>query len=241
MDLGGASAVSSLIDAGASIFSGFKAASAQKKANNAMIDMAQKQMDWQERMSSTAMQRQAEDLRRAGLNPILALTKGGASTPSGSVPNIQPATGAAEGIARAGSSAGAAFQKFQERELLDAQIEQVKSQTDSNRSTAQKTAAETAALIERFPQIEQEFWKLKYDTDKAFSSKEIENQNLYLKRLEADVYKELGDSGLKAFEKLLPLLKNLGGVGEAVSGTAKAIGTAGFKTKAAFKGINLKR
>lgn len=44
---------------------------------------AQKQMDFQERMSGTAYQRGMRDMRRAGLNPILAYQKGGASAPAG--------------------------------------------------------------------------------------------------------------------------------------------------------------
>lgn len=63
--------------------------------------------DWQEKMSSTSYQRAVEDMKKAGLNPILAFSNGGASTPGGSAGTISGASmglasSSALGISRSG-------------------------------------------------------------------------------------------------------------------------------------------
>ncbi len=71
----------------------------QRDANKAAAAEAQKQRDWQERMASSAHQREVEDLRKAGLNPILSATGSGSGTPSGAMPMVRSTMEAAASAA----------------------------------------------------------------------------------------------------------------------------------------------
>lgn len=71
-----AGAVGSLASAGLNYYG-------QQQANVANAQQAQQQMDFQERMSSSSYQRGTADMAKAGLNPMLAYSQGGASAPGG--------------------------------------------------------------------------------------------------------------------------------------------------------------
>lgn len=70
---------------------------------------AMKNREWQEYMSNTAYQRAVEDMKKAGLNPILAFQNGGASTPGGSAGTISGASIGAPSSSALGVSRASGF------------------------------------------------------------------------------------------------------------------------------------
>lgn len=72
-------------------------------------DEAQKAREWQEMMSNTAYSRAMADAKKAGINPALIFSQGGASTPTGSsaYANLQGSSSSSRGYNNVANVVGA--------------------------------------------------------------------------------------------------------------------------------------
>lgn len=146
-----------------------------KDTNDTNIDLSRENRDFQERMSSTAYQRAVGDMQKAGLNPMLAYSQGGASAPVGSMPQIQNALGAAV----SGAQQGVAMMQ------AAAQIKQSEAQTAQLEAGTRKIDSETMEKELNTARAYSDLYKVHTDTGKSDAERrrtEEDAQNIEVER-----------------------------------------------------------
>jgi len=156
----------------------------QGNAFNAAQSKAQ--MDFQERMRSTQYQTAVEDLKKAGLNPMLAYTQGGSGTPSGAAASAAGSHRTENVAAQAASSAAQAAQFtniMEQNQLLKAQINKTDTESDN-------IMAETMNRRDLNPNIKKEFDKLSAQIDFIKLQKQLGELQIAEQSRIAELYKD---------------------------------------------------
>lgn len=213
------------------------ASMAREAANFNLYSMMENQR-FQERMSSTAYQRAMNDMRYAGLNPILAYSQGGATTPGGMGASMSAATmqNTMEGLGEGISSAAQKAKDATASELNKEAVKNTASQTDLNKanevlakSLDQKAQADAAVSA-------QQLHKVKEETENVIKSRELigaqtssaaasaaqASANARLIGMQGDDYQKYGDS--RVAKELRAAVRTLGTAGELVNDARRDAG-----------------
>ncbi len=191
----------------------------QKSANDQNLQIAREQMDFQERMSSTAVTRRMADLDRAGLNPILA-GMSDASSPGGASARMENVAGGAQDAVGSAVQAMAAKKQFK---LLDEQIRKTSYEGDSAFNASVVSNIERAGAESRYDYYFDKYGKPKgamgqvldseHVTKLAHSARSVSESQLAAlsipeRKALAEMWTKMGP-GAKGAQTMLPLLLQL--------------------------------
>jgi hypothetical protein len=173
--------------------SGGLAAFGQERTNAQNAQLAREQMAFQADMSGTSYQRAVADMQAAGLNPMLAYSQGGASTPSGQTAVMQNALGA-------GATSGAqgyqlalnAAQNVADIHLKGEQAGAAGAQEDLNRANMNLALVEAANKAAQLPGHQQYGKRVAADIQQSIANAAHNSASAAAKEAELPESKAIG-------------------------------------------------
>lgn len=186
----------------------------QEDTNQQQVGLAQNQMDFQREMSNTAYQRAVKDMQAAGLNPMLAYSQGGASSPGGAMATI----GNKQAAAMQSASQAAQVQNVTaDTENKKAQADNIRADTELKKADVVKSTASAGHLEAQKDNIRQEMQsfakrmeKLGYETFHARGAQELPYYQVKLNEIAFNKALKDQEKGFPEIDRLIAQAKLLG-------------------------------
>lgn len=156
---------SALIGAGSSAWAAKKESEGISEANEMNLANAREAREWQERMSNTEIQRRVKDMETAGINKLMAVSSGGASTPTPVTATVENSSkGLAQNMASTAQMVARIIPEIEQIKANQSQLAMHQSQMAVNEKIIEKLTGDVSEN-----EIDTKLKELRFKTDEEMS------------------------------------------------------------------------